>query len=376
MANKVSAMALISVAIILTGCLATQKTATLTSTVDAFDKAVQSARESLEGERKTKPRTRRYEAIEYYILSRNIKGDAAVTPDLTPSDPVGSFSRYACAGDGSLIREGNALSYASAYSAGLKDILEPGKATLMGQFSRFAALNKPIAAPRNAAKDDPRTEKVSRVQTCADGVQKILTAWRPKPTTDPYDENPALLLPVAITAYQAIEAFLTTSLTTWNNYEAKVKFAKYVDQWDKDFKKVMEEDLSEDRLAASWDHRIAVSLHRPGSLFTQIFRTPENYTPDKDIERIRDIGIKVNNELAEFDALRLAPKPQDIRKALLSAQQRLVQFSKDPNASPEHIISFLSGLIDEFNDAKKKYADADKATRDLIKAFNTSMQAK
>ncbi|MCC6482111.1 MAG: hypothetical protein IT554_06855, partial [Sphingomonadaceae bacterium] len=156
MANKVSAMALISVAIILTGCLATQKTATLTSTVDAFDKAVQSARESLEGERKTKPRTRRYEAIEYYILSRNIKGDAAVTPDLTPSDPVGSFSRYACAGDGSLIREGNALSYASAYSAGLKDILEPGKATLMGQFSRFAALNKPLAAPRNAAQDDPR----------------------------------------------------------------------------------------------------------------------------------------------------------------------------------------------------------------------------
>lgn len=350
----------------LAGCAATEKTETLTSAVEAFDKAINSAKSSLDAERKTRPRTRRYEAIEYHLQTRSLRPDeAAVIPDFLPSDPTTSFARYACAGQGALVREGNALSYASAYSAGIRDIMAPGKDTLAGQFGRFSALNNPIAAPK-VPETKPGEKSKTQIENCVDEVKGVLGKWQPSPTTSPYDENPAAVIPLVIAAYQATEAFLKATLTTVNNYVAKDKFAKYVNELDVEFKKVMTTELSEDRLSASWSHRMAVSLHRPSLLFRQIFQVPANILPAQDDERIREIGLKVNDALAEFDALRSSPKPQDIRKGVLAAEQRLLKLANNSDMSLEEVASFLSALIAEFNDAKKKYEDADKAARTLV----------
>jgi hypothetical protein len=103
--------ALLLACICVSGCPATQKTATLNSAVESFDKAIESAKSSLETERKSRPRVRRYEAIEYYVKTRTLDpGKSAVIPDFLPGEPLGSFAKYACAGQGALIRESNALS--------------------------------------------------------------------------------------------------------------------------------------------------------------------------------------------------------------------------------------------------------------------------
>lgn len=352
----------------LSGCPSMQKKATLDSAVESFNKAIESANTTLDTERKSKPRTRRAEAIEYYLLTRGFASkttDVAVIPDFTPNDEITSFAKFACAGSGSLVREKNAMSYAAAYSAGLKDIMSPGQSTLTGQFSRFSALNKPLTAPQV-----PNKPKGGQVQDCADNLVSILNKWVPSPTTDPYDENPIAAIPVAITAYQAINSFLTTALTTWNNYESKEKFSRYVQQFDNQFKEVMESDMPEGRIKEAWEHRIAVSLQRPLGTFRQIFRTYKNQGgPEAEADKIRELGLKANEYLAEYDALRLAPAPQDIRKGLLAAQQRLYEAATNDKLSIDQLISFLTGLVDEINDAKKKYEDADKAARALITAI-------
>lgn len=122
----------------------------LQSASDKMFNVTTSAQAALAIEQKGKIRTRRYEAIEYYIQTRSIAPSQGNTIqiDFSKSDEIGSFSRFVCAGSGSLLRTEQALSYSNAYSLGIKGILAPGDDTLSGQFSRFRTLERPMEGPK------------------------------------------------------------------------------------------------------------------------------------------------------------------------------------------------------------------------------------
>lgn len=342
-------------------CATTQTNQTLANAVAEFDKAVQSAKAALEAEQKSRPRVRRIEAIEYYIATRKLVGsEVAVQRDLVSSDPVGSFSRYVCAGSSSFAREQNAFAFVSRYSTGASDIFSPGTSSAEGQIARFRALREPIAIDAVAI---PPTSK--KAADCVAKVAATLGSWRPVPTTDGYDENPVAVLSAAVAAYQALDKFLTTALTNANNQLAKEKLKLYVNQWDSTFKQVITQGLADDKLTTAWSHRAAVSLQPALRLFQTIFSLPDGINLQDDNERIRQIGSRVNDMLGEYDAIATAVPPQNISKALLEAEGKLVALANDDKLTASQFVTYFESLSSDLNTLQKQYGDVDTAVKAL-----------
>jgi hypothetical protein len=335
--------------------------------VDKFDSAIKVAADALEVERKSRPRTRRFEAIEYYVQTRNFNfTETASIPDFTSSDKIGSFARFTCAGSGSLIRENNAIQYDKQYSLGLKDIFESGSDSLPSQYKRFKKLNKVadvITAPEQPQKN--------AVQSCATEVINLLGNWKPVPTTDTYDENPAAIVPVAIEAIKALNELAITLAKKYNDGQAKEKFSEYVKINHVNFSKVMEEDLSADRLSNSWDHRKAVSLQQPLLTFKKIFdvgKLDKNLSNFEDNDnKIREIGLIADKQLEEFDSIKNLPSPVYIRQKIIDSEDKLMKIANNEDISIGEVVSFLSSTIDDFNEIKKQYDTANESISKLAK---------
>lgn len=332
----------------------------LSDAANKFDSAVKAAQTSLDTEIKAKSRIRRFEAIEYYIQTKRFVGkpSVAVIPDITGSDQLGSFARYVCAGSASLLREKSALKGVASYSGGLKEILDPGTDTLSGQYARFKALNEQDnldLQPQGA------TQQKDVVQKCADDLVKRLTAWRPAPTTDTYDESPFAIITAGVALKNSIADLLKGGLNEYNNLAAKEKFSKYMNKYHPQFLAVMSQDMPEATLNDSWNRRIVVSLNRPFQTFKKIFKTPQAINPEDDDDRIRNIGMKVNDQLSEYDALQASTPPVVVRNQVAAAEDQLYKLAQNKDVTISEIIDFLVALESSFESIKTQYDAANKA---------------
>lgn len=352
-------------------CATTQTTEQLSATSDQLAATIKAASDALETERAAKTRTRRAEAIEYYLKTRTLTATsgAAITVDISPSDPLGSFSRFVCAGLRAFKREQSALSYTRSYSAGLKAVLDPGGDSASAQIARFRTLNDDAVVVPVKSGDNTKEKGVAKSVDCVSEVQNIMSSWQPEPTTSRYDEDVVATISAATAAYKAIEDLVTKGLTEWNNYSARQKFAEFAKANHQNFSQVMTIELSENRLADSWNRRQAVALLVPYATFKNIFGQPASNPIEVDADKVRELGFKTHNQLAEFDAMQRAPRPQDIRKALIAAEAALMAAANDDSLSMSTIKAHLSDLQDKFKSAKTAYELAEQASREFIDSW-------
>lgn len=337
----------------------------LQGAADGFDAAVKASQGALDTELKSRARVRRAEAVEYYVQTRRLKPGEVRVFDIDADDELGSFARFVCAGTDDFVTQRAAMTFATTYSGGLKQVLSEGDDSIGGQWSRFQALRKPIEVP--GLPDD--TVPKNAVRACANDLKARLTEWKVRPSTEVSAESITAVVPAAIAAYKAIAALFQTGLTAYNDLAAKARFAKYVHEFHPKFETVMNNDFKASTLASAWNRRQIVSLQRPLATFRKLLITPANITPADDDIRIRELGMLANDQLAEYDALRASPSPVALRDKLVEAEKQLVTLVDDKHVSISDLVAFFKELKDDFDKAKTQYAAADAAARNVPQAW-------
>jgi len=350
----------------LAGCSAIQFRSkdSLQSAADGFDAAVKASADAFDTELKSRPRVRRIEAVEYYVQTRRVKKNEVRIFDIDADDPQGSFARFVCAGTDDFLREKAALSFDTAYSSGLKQVLAEGDNSIGGQWSRFQALRKPITVPGVPDGTFPK----GAVAACAADLKKRLIEWKQgRPSTAVSTEAATAAIPMAVAAYKAIAALIQTGLTAYNDMAAKERFVKYVNEFHPQFETVMNNDFKESTVADAWNRRQIASLQRPYATFLKLLLTPAK-NADDDI-RVRELGMLANEQLAEYDALHSSPSPVLLRNKLIGAESQLVTLVNDKHVSIAELVAFFKELKDDFDKAKTQYAAADAAVRAVPEAW-------
>lgn len=353
---------------LLTGCTISN-TNDIKSAVDKLDSGVKIASDVFEAERKSRPRIRRIEAIEYYVQTRYFNPtETATTPDFVVNDKVGSFARFVCAGSGSMLREHNATEYYKQYSKNIKDIIDPGSDSLMSQYDRFKKLNKQVEITRI-----PNQPPQNAVQNCAKEVNNLLANWKPVPTTDTYDENPAEAVSLAVEAAKKAYELAVLLAQKYNENQAKEKFSEYVINSHENFSTVMEKYLPAGVLENSWNHRKAVSLQQPLITFKKIFDVEKLEkgvsNREENDNKIREIGLAASKQLDEFDSIKDLPSPAYVREKIIDSEDKLMKMAKNEDISIGEIISFLSSTADEFTQIKSKYDSLNDSISKLAKVL-------
>ncbi|VVE74632.1 hypothetical protein PAN31117_04969 [Pandoraea anapnoica] len=364
-ANAARSFVIVVAIAALAGCSATQirKKDTLQDAANGFDGAVKASASALDTEVKSRARVRRAEAIENYV--RTFRSNPRVDYDIDGKDDLASFARFVCAGSDSFVRERAAMRYATAYSGGLKDVLAEGDDSISGQWKRLQELRKPIKTP-GVVEDTPPKEAVL---ACSIPLTEQLRGWKGRPTTDASRESLVAAVPAAIAAYKAIVALIQTGLTAYNDIEAKQRFADYVHKFHPDFKKVMDRDFAAQDLENAWNTRQIVALQRPLATFRKIFVTPARISRDADDIRIRELGMQVHDQLAEYDALHASQSPVVLRQKLVDAEEQLVTLVDDKHVSISDLVAFFNELKDDFDKAKTQYSAAEAAVRAVPEAW-------
>lgn len=368
-AGVTAARSFIVVAVIaaLAGCSTVQLRSkdSLQGAANGFDAAVKASQGALDTELNSRARVRRAEAVEYYVQTRRVKPGEVRIFDIDAGDELGSFARFVCAGTDDFVSQRAAMTFATAYSGGLKQVLAEGDDSIGGQWSRFQAQRKPIEVP--GLPDD--TVPKNAVRACANDLKKRLTQWKVRPSTEVSAESIAAVVPAAVAAYKAIAALFQTGLTAYNDLAAKERFAKYVHEFHPKFETVMNNDFKASTLASAWNRRQIVSLQRPLATFRKLLITPVNITPADDDIRIRELGMLANEQLAEYDALHASPSPAALRDKLVAAEQQLVTLVDDKHVSISDLVAFFKELKDDFDKAKSQYAAVDAAARNVPEAW-------
>lgn len=349
----------------LAGCSATQfrKKDTLQDAANGFDAATKASASALDTEVKSRARVRRAEAVEHYV--QTFRSNPRPDYDIAAGDELASFSRFVCAGSDSFVRERAAMHYATAYAGGLKDVLAEGDASIGGQWKRLQELRKPLKVPGIVENTPPK----EAVLACAIALETQLKDWKGRSTTDASQETLVAAVPVAIAAYKAIAALLQTGLTAYNDMEAKQRFADYVNKFHPDFKKVMERDFTAEDLDKAWTTRQIVALQRPLATFRKMLITPARISRDADDIRIRELGMQVHDQLAEYDALHVSQSPAVLRQKLVDAEDQLKTLVDDKHVSISDLVAFFNELKDDFDKAKTQYEAADAAVRAVPEAW-------
>ncbi|MCI3204821.1 MULTISPECIES: hypothetical protein [Pandoraea] len=352
----------------LAGCSAIQFRSkdTLQSAADGFDAAVKASAGAFDTELKARPRVRRIEAVEYYVQTHRIKPGEIRIFDIDADDPLGSFSRFVCAGTDDFVRERAAIAFDTAYSGGLKQVLAEGDDSIGGQWSRFQALRKPIKVPGLPDGTIPK----NAVKACADDLKQRLIAWdKGRPSTEVSPEVATAAIPAAVAAYKALAALFQTGLTAYNDMAAKERFGKYVKEFHPKFEEVMNNDFKESTIASAWNRRQIASLQRPLATFRKLLLTPAGIKAADDDIRIRELGMLANEQLAEYDALHASPSPVELRTKLVDAEAQLVTLVNDKHVSISDLVEFFKELKEDFDKAKTQYAAADAAVRAVPEAW-------
>lgn len=329
----------------LSACFTLAPTATINSTTKAFGDVVTTSTEVLATEKRAKPNVRRSEAVMFWIK----KGDS--TQNIVTADESESFARLTCAGVTSLERSKAFLEYASAYSTALNGITAPGGDSFSGQWKKFIENNKRIELK------GPKETKSGKDEfdACAKEVagQLLFTG---APAADVSDEAVAEVS-TSLEAYKALfsalEKAATDSLKAINEIQARKKFSEFVIRQDDSFNAALSQGLGASSLEDAWKRRKAASLWRPYQTFREMIRLNRT-TQEREISAL---AIRMNSELAEYDALRATNSPLEVTKSLAEAQSRLLDLAKNDDLSVSGVISFLQGLQKQLANLKSDFAD-------------------
>jgi hypothetical protein len=357
-------------ALLLVGCaqyktLTFAKESSLEAATKSFSDIVASSSGSLQLEIRDKPRVRRGEALELFL------NDPTNEQNFTLGGDKRAFARYVCAGTGALQKEKAFLDFAKTYASGAQGIVKPGGDSFAEQWKKFRELEQPVGDMNSEGKDAPGQTSYDKcvVELVGTDTAAGLLAFKGLPASDTSDEIAPLAIPAALEAFQALFSALqkaaTDGLKAVNAVEARRKFTAYVVQMHEQFQGSLSSDLSSDRIRDAWIRRKAYALWAPYLTFTRILglkkRNASNY-------QIKELAVKLEAELGEYDAIRATDPPDRIVKALSSAEQAVYEAAESNKVSLNAVVDFLTALAADVNGLKADYTDVDKKASAVISA--------
>jgi len=338
----------------------------LESVTKAFADVVDSSAEALKMEVASKPRVRRAEALQRFLV------DPTDPANFTLDGEQRAFANYLCAGATTFRNEVQFLAFAKSYASGAEGIVKPGGDSFAEQWKKYKELQKPISVP-NVPKPDGSGKDLFKQCTKellaeTDGKPPLLR-FSGVPATDMTDEIALAAIPAAVEAFSALLSALETAakdgLKAVNAVEARKKFSAYVNAVHQRFQGSISTDLDPDRMNDAWRRRKAQSLWRPYLTFMRILELKRKNASAYDI---KELATKLEGELAEYDAIRATQAPGGLVRALSAAENAVLSAATDEKVSLDALIELLGAVSTEAKSLVNDYADVEKKTAAAISA--------
>jgi hypothetical protein len=342
----------LALALLLGGCATTASQTTLSNVTDKFSQVVSSSSSLLKTEIDNKPKVRRGEALELFL--RDPHNKINFTAD---QDTAAAFAVYVCAGSNALHKEKSFLNFANAYATAAQGIVKPGGNSFAEQWKKYLDLRKPVELPKEGAAADTDAFKQCNTETAALLTFKGTTAF------DQSDEAAFLLgLPAALEAYKtlldALQNAAKDGLAVANQIEARKKFMAYVNAMHPKFVAALDTELPQQRLQDSWKRRKGYALWAPYQTFVRIVAIRKKQTGELDAAQmfeIKELALKLQGEMAEYDALRTATPPDKMAEGLMAAEAKVYEAANDEHISLDTVLDFLTDLVNFLQTAEKDY---------------------
>ncbi|MFZ0888513.1 MAG: hypothetical protein WA005_08685 [Candidatus Binataceae bacterium] len=190
------------------------------------------------------------------------------------------------------------------------------------------------------------------------------------------DELAFAAVPAAVDAFKALFSALkqaaTDGLKVKNEIEARQKFTAFVKENHEHFQGSLSSELSSDRLLDAWRRRKAQALWAPYLTFTRILAL-KTRAHASDYE-IKDLAVKLETELHEYDAIRATRSPDSIVKTLSAAEQAIYEAATNDKLSLDAVVEFLSGLASDVNSLKTDYNQVEKSAASVATTTGAALK--
>jgi hypothetical protein len=350
--GKIAALMSILV-LVLTSC-ASKKT--LADLGTRYEKANQAAVDAVSVESKQVKRVRRIGAVIAYINNPNL----SIVDNINAGEINRSFINFVCTGEDDFAITSAGLRFTSDYAKTVKAITKAPEDSIGGYIDALSGLkgkDKPLALPEI---------KKSQFAECRKEVEKDLP---PTGYTAATARREAVA--EAIAAVEAVQALITSiqKLVKWGLKEVTeaeqiAALKSFIKENQENYQRVLTKDLSSDELKNAFERRRKIAVAAPYYAFEDMMKL----STTKDRREIIKRAMEIDQDLAEYDAIRILQPPVAVVGQFKEINQRLQSFV-DGKTSLAEIIQFLSETASELEDAKKNYDDVATKYQSLLDAL-------
>jgi hypothetical protein len=144
----------------------------------------------------------------------------------------------------------------------------------------------------------------------------------------------------------------------------RVTLKEFIERNKANYNKVIGEDLSSSELTNAFELRRKIAVAAPYYAFEDMMKLSTTTDRREIIKR----GMEINQDLAEYDAIRILKPPAAVAGQFKEINEKLQNFV-DGKTSLAEIIQFLSETASELENVKKNYDDVAKKYQSLLDAL-------
>jgi hypothetical protein len=322
-----------------------------------YEKANQAAVDAVLVESNQVKRVRRVAAVIAYINNPSLP----ITENINAKQINESFMNFVCTGADDFEITSAGLSFTSQYAKTVNAITTAPEDSIGGYINALSGLkgkDKPLALPEI---------KQNQFDECRREVEKYI----PPKGVNAVPPVRRVAVVEAIAAVKAIGALIDslqelvkTGLKMATEAEQRVVLQKFITKNKTKYEQVVKEDLSSNELMNAFERRRQVAVAAPYYAFEDMMKLSTATDRRKIIKR----AVEIDQDLAEYDAIRILQKPAAVAGQFNEINQRLQEFA-DGKVSLGDIIQFLSETASELENAKKNYNDVAKNYQSLLDAL-------
>lgn len=352
--GKIAVVSLISL-MLLPNCVSKKTLADLGA---KYEKANQAAVDAVSVETKQVKRVRRVAAVVAYIEEPSL----SALSNINAKEIDESFKNFVCTGEDDFETTSAGLSFTSQYAKTVKAITAAPDDSIGGYIKALSGLkgrDAPLALPEI---------KKNRFDKCLNDIKDDI----PPKGANAVTARKVTGLEV-IAAVKAIKALIDSvqilvkdGLKMATEAQQRVTLKSFIAQNQENYQRVLNEDLSSNELKNAFDLRRQIAVAAPYYAFEDMMKLSTTTHRREIIKR----AVEIDQDLAEYDAIRMLKKPADLVGQFTEINQKLQDFANG-DLSRDDIIGFLSETASELENAKKDYDDVVKKYQSLADVFKT-----
>lgn len=321
-----------------------------------YEKANQAAVDTVSVESKQVKRVRRVAAVIAYINNPSL----SIIDNINAKQINGSFINFVCTGADDFEITSAGLRFTSEYAKTVKAITTAPEDSIGGYIDALSGLKgkgKALALPEI---------KKNRFEECRREVDKDIP---PTGVTAVTARREAVAEAVAaVGAIQAlidsVQKLIKAGFKMATEAQQRVVLKKFIIENQTNYQRVLTEDLSSDELKNAFAQRRQVAVAAPYYAFEDMMKLSTTTDRREIIKR----AMEINQDLAEYDAIRILQPPAAVVGQFKEINQKLQDFV-DGKVSRDDIIQFLSETASALEEAKKDYDDVAKNFQSLLNAL-------